>query len=169
MNALTTEFEKASKDLVRSIGRDASETASLREFIAHQSARDPSKVAWPSTLIMELALKTASPKELKEHYGFDDDEWLALRENPVFIRELSAMCETVKQDGMSFKMKARLQAEGMLETNWRLIHAPTSEVPAAVKARMMETTFRMAGYDSKGTDAAVGAAGMFNIQINLGG
>jgi hypothetical protein len=55
----------------------------------------------------------------------------------------------VKKEGMSFKLKARLQSEALLETSWRLIHAPSSEVPPAVKAKLMEATWRMAGFDNK--------------------
>lgn len=139
----------------------------FRQFNQLATAKDPSRLSWPATLPIELALKTAAPADLRDHYGFDDDEWAALRNHPVFLSELAAACELVKQEGMSFKLKCRLQAEGMLETNWRLVHAPTSEVPAAVKARLMETTFRMAGYDSKEGIGNVGSH--LAIQINFNG
>lgn len=153
--------------VTRAIGKDAAAVSDLRDFNEKRAVTDPARLAWPVTLPIELALKTASPRELKEHYEYSDEDWDALRGNPLFIRELTAAIEMVKQDGMSFKLKCRLQAEAMLETNWKLVHGPSSEVPAAVKARLMETTFRMAGYDNK--DGAVGAGTQLNIQINLGG
>jgi hypothetical protein len=163
---LSNEITKAAAALTKQVTRDATSINDFREFNEAATRMDPSKVAWPSTLPIELALKTASPQELKEHYGFTDEEWAALRHHPVFIRELAAACELMKQDGMSFKAKCKLQAEGMLETNWRLVHAPSSEVPAAVKARLMETTFRMAGYDSKEGVGNIGS--QLAIQINFG-
>jgi hypothetical protein len=84
------------------------------------------------------------------------------------MTELAAACELVKQEGMSFKLKARLQSEALLETSWRLIHAPHSEVPAMVKSRLMEATWRMAGFDSKDVNTPGGSAGLA-IQINFNG
>jgi hypothetical protein len=74
----------------------------------------------------------------------------------------------VKKEGMSFRLKARLQAEELLKTSWRLIHAPTDEVPPSVKADLVKATMRWAGYDNKETAAGAVNNG-FNIQINLGG
>jgi hypothetical protein len=166
MYDLKKQIEQASTAIATTIGQEATQVQSLRNYNASQRDRDPAKIAWASTLPIELALRTASPPELREHYGYTDEEWAALRENPVFIAELTAACDLVKQEGMSFKLKCRLQAEAMLETNWRMVHAPHSEVPANVKQRLMEATFRMAGYDSK--EGVAGVGNQLNIQINLG-
>ena len=168
MYELNKQIEKAAKSVATSLGQEATQVAALREFNARARDHDPSKLAWPTTLPIELALKTASPQELRAHYGYTDEEWEALRDHPVFIAELAAAVELVKQEGMSFKLKARLQSEALLETSWRLIHAPHSEVPAAVKSRLMEATWRMAGFDSKDINAAGGSAGLA-IQINFNG
>lgn len=164
---LQGEIEKAGKAIALSVTKEADAVRDLREFNERARASDPSKVAWPSTLPLELALKTASPKELKEHYGFTDEEWDALRENPVFVTDLAEKCDLVKQEGMSFKLKCQLQSEALLETNWKLIHAPTSEVPAASKVKLMEATWRMAGFDRK--DGILPPGSGFAIQINFNG
>lgn len=166
MSSLVT--ETLHQAVAATLSKEATGIASLRAYNEDQRSRDPSKIAWPTTLPIELALKTASPQELRIHYGYTDEEWQALRDNPVFIAELSQACDLVRQEGMSFKLKCRLQSEALLETSWRLIHAPHSEVPAAVKSRLMEATFRMAGYDAKDGSAA-GGGNNLNIQINLGG
>jgi hypothetical protein len=153
--------------LKRAVVTEIAAVRGLREFNKRQSVLDPARLTWPATLPIELALKTASPQELKVHYEYSDEDWDALRDNPVFIRELAAAIDMVKQDGMSFRMKCKLQAEAMLETSWKLVHGPASEVPAAVKARLMETTFRMAGYDSK--EGVIGAGNQLAIQINFNG
>lgn len=167
MYDLNQEIESASKAIVSSIAKDSTAVRDLRTFNEQQTIRDPARVAWPATLTIELALKTATPQELKEHYEFSDEEWEALRHNQLFINELSAMCETIKQEGMSFKHKAKLQAEALLETQWRLIHGPASEVPAAVKQRGIETIFRVAGYDSK--DGVPGGGNNLQIAIQFSG
>lgn len=159
-------IEKTTTALAKAVGSEAHAANTLRDYNSTQTLRDPARCTWPSSLLVELALKTAPPADLKDHYGFDDEEWQALRDNPQFIAELGAMCELVKKEGMGFKMKARLQAEAMLETSWRLAHAPSSEVPANVKADLIKTTFRVAGFDNKEAASNVNAS-QFNIQINL--
>lgn len=138
--------------------------------------KDPTGLAWSPTLPIELALKTASPKELQVEYGYSDEEWEALPRNPVFMRELAGACELVRQEGMSFKLKAKLIAEENLKQCWKMVHASHGEVPPAVKAKLIELTANWAGFDPRtnGTNREGGGSGgalnanMLNIQINLG-
>ncbi len=168
MYNLTDEIEKAQKAIVGSISRDSEAVRDLREYNHKQILSDPAKVAWPATLPIELALKTASPQELKVHYSYSDEDWDALRLNPTFLAEVTSAIDLVKQEGMSFRLKARLQSEALLETQWRLIHGPNSEVPAAVKQRGIETMFRVAGFDNKEA-AGAGTGNQLAIQINFSG
>jgi frataxin-like iron-binding protein CyaY len=155
------------KAISDSLNTETRQVAQLRDYNEHQRFHDPSRIAWSATLPIELALGQSTPQELKEHYGYTDDEWYALRDNPAFLADLTAACDLVKQEGMSFKLKVRLMGEAMLETNWRMIHAPHSEVPAASKVKLMEATWRMGGFDVK--DGVGAGSNMLNIQINLGG
>ncbi len=133
-------------------------------------SRSPTDLAWPPTLPIELALKTASPQAIQAEYGYTDDEWASLPHNPVFMKDLAGACELVRQEGMSFRLKAKLIAEENLKTTWRLIHASAEEVPPSVKADLIKSVARWAGFDAKETlsQGAV-AANTLNIQINLGG
>lgn len=146
----------------------------LTTFLAGDP-KDPTSIAWSPTLPIELALKTASPEELKHEYGYTDEEWAALPKNPVFMRELAGACELVRQEGMSFKLKAKLIAEENLKQVWKMVHASHADVPAAVKGKLIELTARWAGYDPKtnGEGAVAGGgplqANTLNIQINLPG
>jgi hypothetical protein len=166
---LGKQVEAASKGIVRAINQETAQVRDLRDYNERTRDMNPAALAWPPTLPIELALKMSTPIELKAHYEFTDDEWDTLRANPVFLAELAAACELVKQDGMSFRLKARMQAEELLNTGWRLIHAPTSEVPAAVKERLMATVYRMAGYDNKTDGIAPGGNAGLAIQINFNG
>lgn len=133
--------------------------------------KDPTSIAWPPTLPIELALKIASPAELQLEYGYSDEEWAALPKNPVFMRDLTAACELVRQEGMSFKLKAKLLAEEHLKDVWKLVHASHDAVPPNVKADLIKAVARWAGFDNKeSTGAAAGPvnANTLNIQINLG-
>lgn len=133
--------------------------------------KDPTTLVWPPTLPIELALKTASPSEIQLEYGYSDEEWLALPKNPVFMKELAGACEMVRQEGMSFKLKARLIAEENLKEVFKMIREEHDKVPPAVKGKLIELTARWAGHDPKtnGEGAVVGNIGnALNIQINLG-
>lgn len=142
-------------------------TADLFEMGA-RVGHDPALLVWPPTLPIEIALKTASLPELQLEYGFSDEEWSALRYNPVFLADLARAVETVKEDGMSFKIKAKLQAEELLKRSWRLIHDNTGNTPPSVQADLIKATMRWAGYDDKAAKADNLLATGLNIQINMG-
>ena len=55
---------------------------------------------------------------------------------------------TLKEDGASFKLKARAQSEELLKTSWALIHKPLDQVSASVKAQLIMFTVRCAGLDA---------------------
>lgn len=134
---------------------------------AYDPGKDPASIGWPPTLPVEIALKTAPMAEIRDAYGYSSEEWMRLKDDPGFLADLAAAVQMVKKEGMSFKLKARLQAEELLKTSWRLIHAPADEVPSSVKADLVKATMRWAGYDIKEQGAAAAGTG-FNIQINLG-
>lgn len=135
-----------------------------------RDSKDPTSLVWPPTLPIELALKTATPSELKNEYGYTDTQWEALRTDPVFLKDLAGACELVRQEGMSFKLKAKLIAEENLKEVFKLTHDPTC--PPAVRGKLIELTARWAGFDPRtnGEDGVGGPvnANMLNIQINLG-
>lgn len=134
--------------------------------------KDPSGLVWPPTLPIELALKTASPEDLRIEYGYTREEWDALPTNPVFLRDLAGACELVRQEGMSFKLKAKLIAEENLKQVWKMVHADNVTVQPAVKAKLIELTARWAGFDPRTLPEGGGGgpvnANTLNIQIVLG-
>lgn len=129
--------------------------------------KDPALIGWPPTLPVEIALKTAPMDDIRVAYGYSKDEWAALPRDPVFLADLAAAVTMVKKEGMSFKIKAQLQAEELLKSSWRLIHEP--DTPASVRADLIKATMRWAGYDVKEAQGAAGGGNALNIQINLGG
>lgn len=140
----------------------------LSTLKSYDPGRDPAELGWPPTLPIEIALKTAPMSEIRVAYGYTPEEWAALKDCPEFLADLAAAVQMVREEGMSFKLKARLQAEELLKTSWRLIHAPIDEVPSSVKADLIKATARWAGYDAKEAVTA-NAGNNLNIQINLGG
>lgn len=127
---------------------------------------DPARLGYPPTFPVEIALRTAPVKEICEEYGVSEDEWELIRHDELFLIDLKRAMDMLKQEGMSFKMKARLQAEELLKTSWRTIHSP--DTPPNVQAQLIQATMRWAQYDSPAAGAAGANAGTgFQININV--
>ena len=121
---------------------------------------------YPPTLPLEIALRTAPIKELCAEYNLTREEWEELRLDPVFQADVKRAVDMVKQEGMSVRLKAQLQSEELLKTNWQMIHDPT--IPPSVRADLSKFTFRVAGLSEPPKDANTGpTAPTFTIQINL--
>ena len=124
---------------------------------------DPAFLGFPPTLPLELALGDQPRIEILKAYSLTPESWDKLRRNPVFQKALAAAVETLQRDGMSFKLKAKLQSEALLETSWHLIHSP--HTPSAVKADLIKHTHKMAGFEPKEEAKVVNP---LQININLG-
>lgn len=137
---------------------------------ANVNPGNPAEIeTYPATLPIEVALKTASVKDICEAYGLSEEDWGRLKNDPVFVAEVAALRESLKKEGMSFKMKAQLQAEELLNTSWALIHSHNDDVAPNVKADLIKFIIRAAGLDgSKDQAANAGPANALQININLG-
>lgn len=123
--------------------------------------------SYPPTLPIEIALRTAPLPDICAAYSISHEEWLQLRLDPAFQRDLTAAVELVKKDGMSFKLKAQLQADELLKTSWRMIHSNNDEVPASVRADLLKFTVRAAGLADPAEKAGNGPQNALQININL--
>jgi hypothetical protein len=127
---------------------------------------DPAELGFPPMLPVELAMRTAPVSEICEAYGIDKDGFVALTNDPLFIQAYAGAKEMLQKDGMSFKIKARIQAEELLKKSWAMIHA--DHTPTAVKADLIKSTIRWAGYEPKNEGPGGTGNNAFQININLG-
>jgi hypothetical protein len=88
-------------------------------------------LGYPATLPLELALRIATPKKICDAYGITKHEFEALCRNPTFVEDLRRARELVRKEGMSFRIKAMLQADELLKTSWGMIH--NGALPATVR------------------------------------
>lgn len=130
----------------------------------HSRSNDPAELGYPATLPIEVALRTAPIRNICEAYGITREEWEELRHHPAFIKDVAEAHEALKKDGMSFRMKARLQSEELLKQSWRMIHASSDEVPPSVKADLIKFTIRAAGLEA---DSKASNQNTNNLQINI--
>lgn len=126
---------------------------------------------WSDRLAMDVALLLEGsgetlPEVLKRH-GIGALDILKFNADPVFLRKVAALRSEVRDKGLTFKLKARAQAEELLSTSWLLIHSP--EVSAAVKADLIKATVKWGGLEPKEATVEGGPGGGVTISINLGG
>jgi hypothetical protein len=126
---------------------------------------------WSDRLAFDIALRLeGSGEELDEiiqRHRIDPMDLLAFNKDPVFLKKVEHYRVEVREKGITFKLKARAQAEELLTTSWSLIHSP--DVSAAVKADLIKSTVKWAGLEPKGVEAAEQGGGGVKITINLGG
>jgi len=125
---------------------------------------DPSVLGFPPTLPIELALGDSPAQEICAAYGIPRARFEELCALPAFQKAYADAAEALAKEGMSFKVKARLQSEALLKKSWDMIHDP--QVASNVKADLIKSTWRVAGFEPKSSDVAPTA--QLNIQLNLG-
>jgi hypothetical protein len=123
-------------------------------------------LGWPPMLPFELAMRAQPASVICAAYGIERDEFVALIDNSVFKKAYQDAVEGLATEGMSFRIKARMQAEELLKESWKLIHAEFT--PNAVKADLIKATVRWAGYEPKNGEQGGGPGNAFQININLG-
>ena len=126
---------------------------------------NPAEIGYPPTFPIEVALRVAPIKDICAAYNLSEEDWGHLRRDPVFVSDLKKAVDMVKQEGMSFKLKARMQSEELLKTSWQMIH--DQEVTPAVRADLLKFTVRCAGLEAGPKDQQ-GSGNTLQIQINLG-
>jgi len=129
---------------------------------------NPAELGFPALLPIELVLGTLPVKDIFEAYNLTKADYLRLKADPVFQQALRDAADIVKEEGMSFKLKAKLQAENFLTRSFQLVQDRTGLVPANVQADLIKATVRWAGYEPKGQMGEGGMTNALQININLG-
>lgn len=133
--------------------------------IAPVAPADPAKLGYPPTFPFEIAMRTSTTRAICEAYNISEEEWELIRADPTFLGDLERAVKIVAEEGMSFKIKAKLQAEELLKTSWRTIHDP--QTPPNVRADLIKATMRWAEYDTPPSKDGPLGAGRGSFVINL--
>jgi len=126
---------------------------------------------WTDRLAFDVALclegSGESLDEIKDRHRIDANDLLVFNRDPVFLKRVESYREEVKEKGLTFRLKARAQAEELLTTSYMLIHDPA--VSPAVKADLIKSTVKWAGLEPKNNENDANASGGgVKIMINLG-
>lgn len=137
------------------------------ENVPTVAPENPSDLGYPATLPVEIALNMLPVADICTAYNISTARWLLIKNDPVFQQQLEAAKDMLKKEGMSFQLKAKLQSEELLRTTWNLIHSHA--VPPNVKADLIKSTIRWAGYEAQASSAAISNGSGFSININFSG
>lgn len=119
---------------------------------------------WREALIVDLALGISHDAILQE-YNLQSHQLDAVLADPAFMAQVEALSVDLKKSGVTFEMKARIQADYMLDTVWGMVH--DERTPANVRADLIKSMVRWAGHEKQAGDQPNGGRSGFSISINL--
>jgi hypothetical protein len=135
------------------------------------SSHSPQLTQWSDRLAFDTALllegSGETMEELLQRHNMPAENLLKFNKDTVFLKKVENYRAEVRDKGLTFKLKARAQAEELLTTSWVLIHDPSTS--PAVKADLIKSTVKWAGLEPKGDTNEGAAAGGVRININFGG
>lgn len=124
---------------------------------------------WSDRLAFDVALTLEgsgeSLQEIMRRHNIGSSDILTYNQDPVFLKKVEHYRGEIRDKGMTFRLKARAQAEELLTTSWLLIHDPI--VSPAVKADLIKSTVKWAGLENK-DGVSTDSGGGVSITINLG-
>ena len=125
---------------------------------------------WSDRLAFDVALMLEgsgeSLDEVIKRHQIKTEDIVIYNRDKVFLKKVEYFRNDIRDKGMTFKVKARAQAEELLTTSWTLIHSP--DVSAAVKADLIKSTVKWGGLEPKNDALTEGGTGGVKITINLG-
>ena len=124
------------------------------------------RLAFDVALLLEGSGETM--QEIITRHNIDAIQMAKFSADPVYLKKVEHYRTEIQEKGLTFKLKARAQAEELLTTSYMLIHDPSTS--AAVQADLIKATVKWAGLEPKNTDDAnAGNAGGVRITIHMGG
>ena len=116
-------------------------------------------------LAVELALKLDDPTVIFARHGYDAHQALELLQSKDFTALLERVAKEVQEQGLSFRAKARVMAEDLLQHGYEL--ATDEMASAAVRADLIQWYARIADLEpapkEKGGGTGTGGGMVLNI------
>ena len=132
--------------------------------VANPADKDHS-LEYDVNLVLDVALGV-DEDTICEVYELQHPQLRRIMAMESFKSQVENMKKELQKDGMSFRIKARLQAEEYLRTTFEMIHNP--DIDPKVRKDLIEATVRWAGLDKPKSEGEGGGGGGFSVTINLG-
>ena len=118
-------------------------------------------------LAVELALHVDDASEIFQRYSYSDEQAADLVESPAFIALMQQAQKAVVEEGLSFKMKAKLIAGELLPYAHDLATDPL--ISAAVRLQSIQWAAKMAGFEPKEAKDDGRTGGGLTLSITFAG
>lgn len=122
--------------------------------------------AFSAALILDLALESDSLENLCNKYKITPLDLQSLLDNAAFYKAVTDMKSEIGERGVSFKLKAAIQADMYLQDIHKMVSDATT--PASVKLDAIKSVVKWADLEPKQKDTA-GGGSAFKLVINMPG
>ena len=119
---------------------------------------------WHARLPFDIALGE-DQQTLCDRYNLPPDELESLYFVPAFRREIADHQKQIREEGVTFRQKAKVQAEMYLEVLDQIVN--DADVSPATRLDAIKSTVKWADLEPKVDKTAQSSMPQFNIQINL--
>lgn len=126
-------------------------------------AASAAELTFDPRLVYELALGLEDAHEIFPRYNYTAEQALALASKPVFVATYKEYRKYISEQGLSFKAKARMQAEDLLTHAYEM--ATDKETPAAVRFDIIQWTAKMGELAPKESKGDVPGGGSFSLNL----
>jgi len=137
----------------------------MGDIVEFENPADGLPVQWQTSLVIDVAMGV-SKDSICEAYALQYPQLNAIIDMPSFSKRLEDMERELSKEGASFRLKAQMQAEDYLKTSYTMVQ--DRELDPKVRADLIKSTARWAGFDDPAGAGAAGAGGGISISINLG-
>ena len=128
---------------------------------------------YADTLLRSVALSVARNEvgakrpltEIIASEGITAAEYDQISKNPQFVRYYKQYCKDLQENGFSFEAKSKVLAEDLLPIAYAMARDP--DVPAPVRAKIIENIVDWGNLKPKQGQLAVTAGSGFSIAINF--
>jgi len=115
---------------------------------------------WPPDFLLEIALGLEPTQDIMDRYGVTPLQLQQWYEHPVFKKELTELQKRISDEGLSFKLKSRVQAEQYLKEIHKVMMS--NATPPATKLAVLQSLAKWAGFEPKESKEAT----TVNVQVN---
>jgi len=120
---------------------------------------------WDPRMVMDLAIGIDDLDEILVRYDLSHTEFNILTETSSFRRELALAMKDVRDKGVTFSSKAKVQAESYLEVLDNLVY--DLGTPAGVRLDAIKSAVKWGGLEPKDDKNSAEGVPQVNVQINF--
>lgn len=125
------------------------------------------ELSFDPRIAYEIALGMDKASVIFGKYGVSEERAVQLVRTPAFLATVRRYGDEIREGGVSFKLKAKIQSEDLLSHSYMIATDP--EAPMSVRADLIKWTAKMAGFEPALDKGQGGAVGGFVLNISFAG